>query len=86
MRNNMRQEITALLKGEVARMIEAPESSIDDSADLAALGMDSLQALQLLVLIERTYELQIGEEELQQFTSIGAVADLVMSYLVPAKA
>jgi acyl carrier protein len=82
----MRQEITALLKGEVARMIEAPESSIDDSADLAALGMDSLQALQLLVLIERTYELQIGEEELQQFTSIGAVADLVMSYLVPAKA
>ena len=86
MRNNMREEITALLKGEVARMIEAPESSIDDSADLAALGMDSLQALQLLVLIERTYELQIGEEELQQFTSIGAVADLVMSYLVPAKA
>ena len=82
----MREEITALLKGEVARMIEAPESSIDDSADLAALGMDSLQALQLLVLIERTYELQIGEEELQQFTSIGAVADLVMSYLVPAKA
>ncbi len=82
----MRQEITALLKGEVARMIEAPESSIDDSADLAELGMDSLQALQLLVLIERTYQLQIGEEELQQFTSIGAVADLVMSYLATAKA
>lgn len=82
----MRQEITTLLKGEVARMIEAPESSIDDAADLAELGMDSLQALQLLVLIERTYDLQIGEEELQQFTSIGAVADLVMSYLAPTKA
>ena len=82
----MRQEITTRLKGEVARMIEAPESSIDDSADLAELGMDSLQALQLLVLIERTYDLEIGEEELQQFTSIGAVADLVMSYLAPAKA
>ena len=82
----MKQEITTLLKSEVARMIEAPESSIDDSADLAELGMDSLQALQLLVLIERTYHLQIGEEELQQFTSIGAVADLVMSYLATAKA
>lgn len=82
----MREEITALLRSEVARMIEAPQSSIDDSAHLAELGMDSLQALQLLVLIERTYDLQIGEEELQQFTSIAAVADLVMSYLSMARA
>jgi acyl carrier protein len=48
--------------------------------------MDSLQALQLLVLIERTYSLQIGEQELQQFTSIAAVADVVMSALTVAKA
>ena len=48
--------------------------------------MDSLQALQLLVLIERSYDLQIGEQELQQFTSIGAVTDLVMSRLDVAKA
>ncbi|HJZ98644.1 MAG TPA: acyl carrier protein [Candidatus Solibacter sp.] len=82
----MREEITALLKSEVARMVEAPLASIDDSAHLADLGMDSLQALQLLVLIERTYDLQIGEEELQQFTSIAAVTDLVMSYLSMAKA
>jgi acyl carrier protein len=67
-------------------MIEVPEDSIDDSAHLADLGMDSLQALQLLVLIERSYDLQIGEQELQQFTSIGAVTDLVMSRLKVAKA
>jgi acyl carrier protein len=82
----MREEVTALLRSEVARMIEAPETSIDDSAHLAELGMDSLQALQLLVLIERTYSLQIGEQELQQFTSIAAVADVVMSALNVAKA
>lgn len=82
----MREEISALLKSEVARMIEVPESSIDDSAHLSELGMDSLQALQLLVLIERTYSLQIGEEELQQFTSINAVTELVMSYLTVSKA
>ena len=82
----MREEVTALLRAEVARMIETSESSIDNSAHLADLGMDSLQALQLLVLIERTFNLQIGEEELQQFTSINAVSDLVMSYLSMAKA
>ena len=82
----MRDEVSTLLRGEVARMIEVPEDSIDDSAHLAELGMDSLQALQLLVLIERSYDLQIGEQELQQFTSIGAVTDLVMSRLNVAKA
>ena len=82
----MRDEVSTLLRSEVARMIEVSEASIDDSAHLAELGMDSLQALQLLVLIERTYSLQIGEQELQQFTSIAAVADVVMSALNVAKA
>jgi acyl carrier protein len=82
----MREEVTALLRSEVARMIEVPEASIDDSAHLVEMGMDSLQALQLLVVIERTYNLQIGEQELQQFTSIDAVADVVMSALTMAKA
>jgi len=82
----MRDAISALLTSEVARMVEAPEGSLDHSAHLSELGMDSLQALQLLVLIERTYNLQIREEELQQFTSINAVTDLVMSYITVAKA
>ena len=61
-------------------------AQIDRETKLSELGMDSLQALQLLVLIERTYNLQIGEEELQQFTSIHAVADLVVSCLTMANA
>jgi len=80
----MRDEVTALLKSEVARMIELPEESIDDSVHLAELGMDSLQALQLLVLIERTYQLEIGEEELQCFTSINAIAEVVLSRMAVA--
>lgn len=82
----MKQEVNTLLRSEVARMVEIPEDTIDDSAHLAELGMDSLQALQLLVLIERRFDLQIGEQELQQFTSIRAVTDLVMSRLDVAKA
>ncbi len=81
----MRQEVTALLRSEISRMIELPEETIDDAAHLAELGMDSLQALQLLVLLERTYDLQIGEQELQQFTSINAITDLVVSYPTVAK-
>jgi acyl carrier protein len=82
----MREEVSALLKNEVARMMEVPETSIDDSAQFSELGFDSLQALQLLVLIERTYHLQIGDKELQQFTCISAVTDLVMSQLTVSKA
>jgi acyl carrier protein len=82
----MREEVIALLRSEVSRMVELPAASIEESVPLADLGLDSLQALQLLVLIERTYDLQIGEQELQQFTSIRAVADLVMARLAVAKA
>lgn len=73
----MRDSIIETLKSEVARMVELPEENIDVSTHLARLGVDSLQALQLIVMLERTYKIEIAEEELKQFTSIDAVADLV---------
>jgi acyl carrier protein len=77
----MKDEIVSALRTAVARMIEWPEEEIDNSTHLADLGMDSLQALQLLVMIERDYKLQLSEEDLQLFTSIDAVAELVSSRL-----
>jgi acyl carrier protein len=77
----MRKSIVQTLRSEVARMVQLPEEEIDISAHLATQGVDSLQALQLIVLLERTYKIEIPEEELKRFTSINAVADLVESRL-----
>jgi len=63
-----------------------PEQDIDVSAHLADLGVDSLQALQLIVMLERTYRIEIAEEELKRFTSINSVTDLVESRVCIAAA
>lgn len=76
----MRDQICLTLKTAIAEMIEGPPETIDCSAPLTGLGVDSLQALQLLVLLERTYSIQIGEEELKHFVSIDSIADLVMQF------
>jgi acyl carrier protein len=73
----MFEEIRAHLKAEVAGMTELPVDEIDVQAHLGELGIDSLQALELLVAIERTYHIEVPEEELAEFTSINSVAELV---------
>jgi len=82
----MRNTIVQTLKSEVARMVQLPEQDIDVSAHLADLGVDSLQALQLIVMLERTYRIEIAEEELKRFTSINSVTDLVESRVCIAAA
>ena len=70
-------EIIAQLKQEVSERTETPIENIDPTVHLADLGIDSLQALQLLVMLERTYQVQLGEEDLKYFTSLESVAALV---------
>ena len=82
----MRDSIIQTLKSEVARMVQVPEQNIDASAHLAGIGVDSLQELQFIVMLERTYKIEITEEELKQFTSIDAVANLVESRVCIAAA
>lgn len=70
-------EIIAQLKQEVSDRTETPVEDIDSTVHLADLGIDSLQALQLLVMLERTYQVQLGEDDLKYFTSLESVAALV---------
>ena len=73
----MLAEIKTQLRTQVSNMTELPVEEIDEQAHLGELGIDSLQALELLVAIERTYGIEIPQEELEQFTSINKVAELV---------
>ena len=69
----MEEQIRNTLIKAVSEFLDLPEESIDCSAELADVGVDSLQAVQLLVLLERTYHIEINEEELKNFTSINSI-------------
>jgi acyl carrier protein len=83
----MIEEIRTRLRQEVSERAEMAIENVDEDAHLADLGIDSLQALQLLVLLERDYQITIGDDDLKHFTSINSIVDLVSRRMqVPASA
>ena len=69
----MDEQVRKTLIKAVAEFLDQPEENIDCAAELADAGVDSLQAVQLLVLLERTFHIEINEEELKHFTSIDSI-------------
>ncbi|MDG4831705.1 acyl carrier protein [Solwaraspora sp. WMMD1047] len=53
------------------------ESVTDDAHFVAELGVDSLKALEVLVALERKYEIKISEEEVKDMTTFSEVRELV---------
>ncbi len=78
----LHQEIKELIIGSL-RLERTPES-IDDQAALfqSGLGLDSIDALELAVAIERKYRVTIPDEKVgkQAFSSVAALADYVAAH------
>ncbi|MBS2962351.1 acyl carrier protein [Actinocrinis puniceicyclus] len=49
----------------------------DDAHFVADLGMDSLKALEVMVALEKKYEIKITEDEVRDMTNFGDVRELV---------
>jgi len=79
-------EVKNLLKNEIANKMDLPADSIDENAHLADLGVDSLQALQLLVVLERSFGIALNDDDLQYFRDITTLGNLVASRIQEAAA
>jgi acyl carrier protein len=79
-------ELKDVIRKMAAEIAELDEGELTDARKFTELGLDSLQALELLVAIERRYECQIPQEELKHFTDLGsvvrAVAPIVLGQVV----
>ena len=53
------------------------ESTLED------MGADSLDAVELIMAIEEEYEIEIAEEDAQQFTSLGNIVSYIESKIKP---
>jgi acyl carrier protein len=58
-----------------------PENVTDDAHFVAELGVDSLKALEVLVALERKYQIKISEDEVRDMTTFAEVRDLVQGKL-----
>jgi acyl carrier protein len=72
-------EIKSFVRNEIARRTGLPADSIDENTHLADLGIDSLQALQLLVLLEKSFGITLNDDDLEYFRDIKTLGSLVAS-------
>ena len=79
----MKDKITAELKDMLKEMID-DEIDLDTIKDLITeLGMDSIQIVQLVVMIEEKYEIQIMDEDMDidRLSKFDFVVDMILRYL-----
>ena len=79
-----RAEVQEGLKEIVLDILEAEDEITDFSEEddfVEALGMDSLQAVSMLVHIEKRFRVTLPENEMNNFRTLRSVVDLVMDNL-----
>ena len=72
------QDLATSLIGLAAKRFKKPAETLKSSDDFfQALGIDSMQAMELLTEIEERFEIEVPDYELQGVTTFAALADVV---------
>lgn len=70
------------LRTVIADVLDVDEEDLTDDADfIEDLGVDSLMALEVMVVLEKKYAVKLGEEELKKITCLRAAHDLIAEKL-----
>ncbi|MFF2195447.1 acyl carrier protein [Streptomyces sp. NPDC058157] len=73
------------LRRTVADVLDVEEAELTDEADFVNdLGVDSLMALEVMVVLEKKYGVKLGESELKEVTCLRKAYDLLDAKLTAA--
>ena len=83
-RDVLRRQVKEMLA--TGLRLEVPPADITDDGPIfgEGLGLDSIDALELVVLVEERFHLQVPDEEVGQraFASVNALVEFIVSFLV----
>ncbi|MFH8370232.1 acyl carrier protein [Streptomyces sp. NPDC018031] len=66
----------------IADVLDVDEEDLTDDAEfIEDLGVDSLMALEVMVVLEKKYAIRLGEDELKKITCLRAAYDLIAEKL-----
>lgn len=74
-------ELLALIAAGITDVTGRPATALTVDADLAALGLDSLQALELVAWAEERLRVRVPDEELATIRSIGDLSGVLAARL-----
>ena len=76
--NDIEQEVVAI----VSQITKVPAARLTRDLDLKAeLNIDSLQGLQIIAALENRFGIVLNDEDLDNYTSIGAIVETVSGQL-----
>lgn len=73
----MSTELKEQIRGLIAEVIEKDPGEIPDNVRLRDLGVDSMQALEIISDIERRFQIKIVESEFQNISTLDSAAAFV---------
>lgn len=71
------------LKEMIERKFQVPLADIEPTATLEDLGLDSLDVVELALIIEKETGVRVTDDELVEAADLGSLANLVMSRIAP---
>lgn len=75
------QRITEIL----SRVAMVPESRVTPDAELAALGMQSLDQIECVLSVEETFQVELPQADLWRIRTVQDVIDAVRGAMAPEK-
>lgn len=72
-----KKDVVETLRGLLGEFEVEPED-VSAEAEFEALGLDSLDLVELSVKVEDVYEIDISEEDLEPVRTVGDAADVVV--------
>ncbi|MFO0647634.1 MAG: acyl carrier protein [Polyangiales bacterium] len=74
---NLKEDLRAL----IAEIIERDPSDVPDETPLRELGVDSMQAIEIITDIEKRYKIKIAESEYRNVSSLASVVAFLQTKL-----
>lgn len=74
-------ELKESLRALIADIIEVDPSRVEDNTALRDLGVDSMQAIEIISDLERRYQIRIPEADFKRVTNLQSVTELLAEKL-----
>ena len=65
------------LRGIIADQLSIDEAAITEDTTLEDLGADSLALVELVMSVEEEFEIEIQDEDMEKFKTVGDVLDYI---------
>lgn len=74
-------ELKESLRALIADIIEVDPAKVEDNTALRDLGVDSMQAIEIISDLERRYQIRIPEADFKRVTNLQSVTELLAEKL-----